>query len=60
MIIWTTVWVLTVQTGQVSPSNQVYQLTYREQKTCLAEIKKHSPDRSYKARCDFQQIPLVK
>lgn len=58
MITWVTVWVLTVSyNGQKEAS--YYQLQYATQKTCLNQIKKHEEPHYKKARCDFQQIPVV-
>ena len=61
MITWVTVWVLTVNTNVGSPSNTVYQLMYSNQKTCLTQAKKYQKAgyESPKARCDFQQVPMV-
>lgn len=60
MITWVTVWVLTVQYSSFSNNNTAYQLTYSSQKVCEQQIVKHTKNHSSKARCDFQQIPMVK
>ncbi len=60
MITWVTVWVLTVQTCYDCNSNAVYQLTYATQEICKKQLEKHSKSYSKNARCDFQQIPVVK
>lgn len=59
MIIWATVWVLTVSTGEYH-LNKTYQLTYSTQEICTKQMKKHIHNDSMRARCDFQQVPLVK
>lgn len=54
MITFVTVWVLTVTSSQMS-----YQLQYSTQAIC----EKQNPNHEMllrKARCDFQQIPVVK
>ncbi|OTG87911.1 hypothetical protein [Acinetobacter sp. ANC 3813] len=74
MIKFITVWVLTV--SYLNTNNKVsfsYQLQYADQKTCIAQIKKHSAhytnegaifdsglvNEYKKARCDFAQVPMV-
>ena len=63
MITWVTVWVLTVFTGSSHqghhrPSN--FQLQYATQETCLKQKEAHVKRGVFSARCDFQQVPLIK
>lgn len=59
MITWVTVWVLTVYTDRGNTGGQAsYQLKYASQTTCLIQKEKHI-DGILRARCDFQQIPVV-
>ena len=63
MITWVTVWVLTVFTGSSHqgyhrPSN--FQLQYSTQSACLKQKQKHLERGVDSARCDFQQVPLIK
>lgn len=61
MIKWVTVWVLTVTQHQMagSATESAYQLTYATQAICERQAKRHSEGNST-ARCDFQQVPLIK
>lgn len=63
MITWVTVWVLTVFTGSdfmgnYRPSN--FQLQYASQSICEKQKDNHLKRSVSSARCDFQQIPVVK
>ena len=63
MITWVTVWVLTVFTGSnylghYRPSN--FQLQYASQDICIKQKQAHLKRGVDSARCDFQQIPMVK
>lgn len=74
MIKFITVWVLTV--SYLNDQTKVsfsYQLQYADQKTCMAQIPRHSEhlkdsdsffggklvNQNKKARCDFSQVPVV-
>lgn len=60
MITWVTVWVLTVTvTSNSYGVKSHYQLQYGKQSICEKQIKNHIGGR-VAARCDFQQIPVVK
>ncbi|MFW2042277.1 hypothetical protein ACG94V_12820 [Acinetobacter sp. ULE_I001] len=63
MITWVTVWVLTVSFNSDSYNRTdnlraYYQLQYATQSICEKQRKNHEQG-SKKARCDFQQIPVV-
>ena len=59
MVIWVTVWVLTVQYSSYNNNNTSYQLTYGSQKVCEQQIPKHTKRMSFGTRCDFQQVPVA-
>ncbi len=59
MVTWVTVWVLTVYVDNYSKRADSYQLNYAKKEVCLEQIRKHKK-KPYTARCDFQQIPLIK
>lgn len=64
MITWVTVWVLTVSFNSDSYHRSAnlrayYQLQYSSQSICEKQKKNHENE-SKTARCDFQQIPVVK
>lgn len=61
MITWVTVWVLTVMSYETSSN---YQLTYKTEADCKAQIVKHQLDAGFRssdrvARCDSHQVPMV-
>lgn len=62
MITWVTVWVLTVTQHKMpgSATESTYQLQYATQIICERQKKNHTDGGRSKARCYFQQIPVVK
>lgn len=59
MITWVTVWILTVSYSGYHEAS-FYQLQYATHEICLSQAKNHEVKGYKKARCDFQQVPLVK
>jgi len=58
MITWVTVWVLTATLESrvyAGRNKATYQLQFATRETCLKQKKNHE-----NARCDFQQVPLIK
>lgn len=65
MITWVTVWVLTIgywEDGHYKGGPSAYQLHYATKDICEKQKKNHIKGSAYNgfARCDFQQVPLIK